>query len=256
MHICAAVNCNIEIATTRKYCSASCRTKTTNALYKDYKAQSEGFKNKRNRRPIKYCNNCSVILTFEQRWNVFCSHSCSAAYTNKYRTPKKYTMSEQGRSNIRAALERRIRKPVVELTEKVCPKCNASFKKYTRYCSKTCANRSRKSSNEFRQYRLDCNFKFALNSYPDRFDFSLIEQFGWYSPSNKRNNIGGVSRDHMLSIKDGYLLGVPPDIMSHPANCQLMVHSMNISKNKKSSITYNGLLQRIAWWDALDSEIN
>ena len=28
------------------------------------------------------------------------------------------------------------------------------------------------------------------------------------------------------------------------------------SKNKKSSITYNGLLQRIAWWDALDSEIN
>jgi len=37
--------------------------------------------------------------------------------------------------------------------------------------------------------------------------------------------------------------------MSHPANCQLLVHSENIRKLDRSSITLEELKDRIADWD-------
>ena len=98
---------------------------------------------------------------------------------------------------------------------------------------------------EYKKYRLDSNFKFNLSDYPDEFDFSLVEKYGWYSPSNKKNNLGGVSRDHMLSVKEGFEMQIDPKIISHPANCKLMIHTENISKNKKSIITIDELILRI-----------
>ena len=56
--------------------------------------------------------------------------------------------------------------------------------------------------------------------------------------------------DHfMFSVKDGFLFNVDANIISHPANCELMIHSKNISKNKNSSITLDTLLKRIHEWD-------
>jgi Rps23 Pro-64 3,4-dihydroxylase Tpa1-like proline 4-hydroxylase len=98
---------------------------------------------------------------------------------------------------------------------------------------------------EFKIYKAETNFKFNLSDYPDMFDFSLIEKYGWYSPSNKKNNLSGVSRDHMLSVKEGFELGIDPKLLAHPANCKLMIHNDNVSKNKKSSITLEELLERI-----------
>lgn len=98
---------------------------------------------------------------------------------------------------------------------------------------------------EYQKYRLDTNFKFNLSDYPNEFDFSLIERYGWYSPTNKNNNLGGVSRDHMFSVREGFEMGINPEIISHPANCRLMIHTDNISKNKKSIITIEELLDRI-----------
>lgn len=46
----------------------------------------------------------------------------------------------------------------------------------------------------------------------------------------------------MLSVKDGFERGIDPKIISHPANCRLMIHTDNISKNKKS---IKDLLDRI-----------
>jgi hypothetical protein len=121
-----------------------------------------------------------------------------------------------------------------------------------KFCSRKCVliQRTRNSPNKdnLQTYRKACKFNFSLNSYPDRFNFSLIGQYGWYSPSNKKNNMGGVSRDHMLSVRDGFQQGIPPEIISHPANCQLLRHCDNISKNKKSVITYEQLLERIKSW--------
>jgi hypothetical protein len=39
--------------------------------------------------------------------------------------------------------------------------------------------------NDFKIYKAETKFKFGLNDYPDEFDFTLIERYGWYSPSNK-----------------------------------------------------------------------
>ena len=101
----------------------------------------------------------------------------------------------------------------------------------------------------FKSYKCDTHFKFNLKDYPDEFDFSLIEVYGWYSPSNKKNNLGGVSRDHMLSVREGFELGIDPKLLAHPANCKLMIHNENVSKHKTSSINLIQLLKRINSFD-------
>jgi hypothetical protein len=103
---------------------------------------------------------------------------------------------------------------------------------------------------EFLIYKTNTKFNFGLSDYPTEFNFGLIEEHGWYSPSNsKKPNLGGVSRDHMLSVRDGFNNGIDPKLLSHPSNCKLMVHSDNISKNKNSSITEEELRTRIKSWD-------
>lgn len=99
------------------------------------------------------------------------------------------------------------------------------------------------------RYRQLCEFKFSLNDYPDKFDFELIEKYGWYSASNRSNNINGVSRDHIYSIKNGFINNVDPKIMSHPANCRLILHRDNQKKKNKSNISLNELKEKIKHWD-------
>lgn len=98
------------------------------------------------------------------------------------------------------------------------------------------------------RYRQLCEFKFSLNDYPDKFDFKLIGQYGWYKAKNRGNNLGGVSRDHMYSVKDGYINNVDPKIIAHPANCKLVRHYDNSKKKDKSSITLEELKKRIEEW--------
>ncbi len=97
----------------------------------------------------------------------------------------------------------------------------------------------------FERYRQLCEFKFNLNDYPNYFDFSLIKKYGWYRAKNRGDVPNGVNRDHMYSIKDGFINNIDPSIISHPANCQLLLHNDNIKKKNKSSITFNELLERI-----------
>lgn len=98
-------------------------------------------------------------------------------------------------------------------------------------------------------YRHDCAFTFALSDFPDEFDFSFIEKYGWYKAANHGNNLNGVSRDHMYSVKDGFINNVDPKIISHPANCKLVLQRYNSSKCSKSSITLEQLMDRIQKWD-------
>jgi hypothetical protein len=104
----------------------------------------------------------------------------------------------------------------------------------------------------FEAYSYACRFKFSISQYPDWFQGAseLIKQHGWYSTpgSNKsgEKNTKGVSRDHRLSVSDGYRLGVDPSLMSHPANCRLVTHVENQRKNSKSEITLDQLKEEIA----------
>jgi len=95
------------------------------------------------------------------------------------------------------------------------------------------------------KYRFSCNFDFDITAYSDKFDLSLVKQFGWYSPSNKGNNLGGVVKDHLFTVRDGFKYGVSPEVMKHPANCRLIVQLDNQRKRDKSSISLNELYKRI-----------
>jgi hypothetical protein len=109
--------------------------------------------------------------------------------------------------------------------------------------------RKERDLKQLNDYRLECSFSFSLQQFPDEFDFSLIEKYGWYSAKNRGNNLGGVSRDHIVSVKFGYDNGIDPKIISHPANCQLLIHNDNVSKNKKCGITLDELINKIKEWD-------
>jgi hypothetical protein len=126
---------------------------------------------------------------------------------------------------------------------RICKKCNQNeLKPRKQYCDQC-------SYDYYHIYRPKCVFKFSLDEYPDKFDFDLIKEHGWYSPTNKNNNLTGVSRDHIYSVKEGFENGINPKIISHPANCQLLIHTDNSSKNKSSDITIQELLQKIKEWN-------
>lgn len=53
----------------------------------------------------------------------------------------------------------------------------------------------------------------------------------------------------MYSIMEGYKNNIDPKIISHPANCKLMIHNENVSKNFRCSINIIDLKEKIIKWD-------
>ena len=141
---------------------------------------------------------------------------------------------------------------------KNCIHCNKPFT-YTKHyaksdkesCSTACTKRAnnRGQPTTIKSYRADCAFKFSLNDYPEEFNFTLIETYGWYKPKNKGDNLFGISRDHAVSVRHGLDNNLPAAHLAHPANCVLMPHSKNVSKGTANSITYEELLNKISEWD-------
>lgn len=152
------------------------------------------------------------------------------------------------------ASPKRRKQPTREYLKK-CERCDEVFSgtKKKRFCSRHCVNSKRRElaydKNDLSSYRGLCSFKFGISSYPSEFDVSLVEKYGWYSAKNRGNNVNGVSRDHMVSVRYGFDNNIPPEHLAHPANCKLILHSDNVSKGKKCSITYDDLLVLIAEWD-------
>lgn len=100
-----------------------------------------------------------------------------------------------------------------------------------------------------RRYRQLCEFNFNLSDYPTEFNFGLIKKHGWYTAKNRGDNKNGVSRDHMYSIKEGFINGVLPEIIKHPANCELITQNENNLKKTKCSITLEELCKKIKIWN-------
>ena len=143
------------------------------------------------------------------------------------------------------------------LDSKICLKCNSEFipnRKSRKFCSTECVNEYkkeyyRKNRTELQNYKKDCQFEFNLKYYPDEFEFDLIKENGWYKAKNHGDNLGGISRDHMFSINEGFKMNINPEIIKHPANCKLMIHNENSAKWKGCSITLEELKERIDIWN-------
>ena len=136
----------------------------------------------------------------------------------------------------------------------ICKCCGKPIKMSRVFCSNKCSSiyRFRKSllyKDPLNRYRKQCEFKFRLSQFPEEFNFDLIKENGWYSAKNHGNNLHGVSRDHMYSVKEGFNNKVDPYLISHPANCQLLIHTDNESKCNKCSITLDELKERVRLWN-------
>jgi len=98
----------------------------------------------------------------------------------------------------------------------------------------------------YRVYKESCAFRFNVFDYPEFFDLSLIEKYGFYSAKNTKNpNLNGISRDHKISINYGFKNNIDPEIISHPLNCELMKHTDNQKKRTKCSINVKDLIDKI-----------
>jgi len=256
---CKNIECENETTGKRIYCSLTCRNVFVNKYLRNYDKVSLAFEQKKKVREIEYlkdpkrCKFCNEIISFSKKNDnySFCSHSCSASFNNKSER------SEETKVRISNGIKNFIKingifgalspKNSSHETIKICTNCDGVFSgKNKLFCSDKCRKIFNSIGvNKYSQYRVLSNFKFNLSDYKEEFDFILIEKYGWYSPSNKKNNLDGVSRDHMLSVREGFELGIDPKLISHPANCRLIKHTDNISKNKKSIITNEELLERI-----------
>lgn len=99
------------------------------------------------------------------------------------------------------------------------------------------------------RYRKLCKFEFNVYNYPNEFNLNLVKEYGWYKAKNMGDNPNGVSKDHKYSIKKGFVNNISPEILSHPANCILVLQKYNSSKNSKCSISLDELKQEIINWD-------
>lgn len=188
------------------------------------------------------CNN-NIELEYrpdkinKKKDNYFCSKSCSNFSRGK--------RSDVTKQKIANTLKK-------DLKTYECKQCSIEFKhnRIKICCSIECQKEfRRKNRTELQNYRADASFNFNIFDYPEEFDLELIKKYGMYSASNRGGNLTGISRDHMYSCKMGLINNINPRILSHPANCKLMIHSDNISKNSNSSITIEELMVRIRAWN-------
>ena len=256
-------NCQTEIEEHRTYCSYKCRNIYVNKNYRDYDKLSndliDRYHKEYNENP-KYCITCGIKIEYEHRHNKFCSNSCSAKNNNKKRKGEKRNFTKEGLKNIQTSNMNRIYikngtniKEEYNRNPKKCLCCDnlISYKKRDQiFCNNDCKYEYyRKNRTEMENYIKECTFNFNLNDYPNEFDFSLIEKHGWYKAKNHGDNLKGVSRDHMFSVMEGFRQNINPILISHPANCKLMLHQDNSSKWNKCSITIEELKDRIVKWN-------
>jgi hypothetical protein len=223
---------NITPGSYGKFCSLSCGTTFRN------KINLEKSKIKYNLNPTK-CKCCQLTLEFDKRKNKYCSISCASKITNL----------EFPRKSGPTAIEKF---PFSKIKFILCKHTNQY------YSNRNSDGTIRKSSPYIKtikeQYYTSARFRFNVYHYPLEFDLSLIEKYGWYTcPGLKRKgkpkNILGVSRDHIISVSYGFSNNIDPKIISHPANCRIMLHSDNKIKHNKCDLTIEQLLEKIDRWN-------
>jgi len=244
---------SISFSTIKKYFPHYCGNKRRT---KDLLAEREYNKNP------KCCLTCNKQIPWQMRKRLkYCNHSCAAKTTNIVRNVnivyREMQCCECGKSimippsNIRKTIwcsDCDVNRVKISLQPRKIISCACCGKKTknAKFCTTACWLSSiNQTKTDFEQYAKQCKFKFNVYEYPNFFDLMLIEQHGWYSPSNKNNNLNGVSRDHCFSIKRGFEESVDPAIISHPANCKLVLHKDNQRKNRNCSITLDQLKQNI-----------
>lgn len=93
-------------------------------------------------------------------------------------------------------------------------------------------------------YRVSADWNERMFDLASDNECVLIEQYGIF---HSTKNSKGVVRDHMYGRRYGFKEGVFPELLRHPANCQIILHADNIRKSKTNecSISLIELFDRI-----------
>jgi hypothetical protein len=272
MYICN--NCGKEITDKRKISKIDYEKKNGS---KNCFCDNECFKEHRKKTSWKKCKCCLCGKEFirkvrEINGNTFCSHSCSAKVTNKERKGKYKVINKiqkrvckcgakfESNRYYKKCTSCRIKESknnslIINGKCETISKCNICGEKYiysttkNRYCSDKCKKKYLKEKMKYAQYRELCEFGFGIRTYIDEFDYDIVKKYGWYCTDKGKENYGGVSRDHIYSVMDGFKNKISPEIISHPANCQLIRQKDNSSKYDKSEITIDKLNEKIKYWN-------
>ena len=201
------------------------------------------------------CKECNTAIPYAGRTNTYCSHSCSAIVAMRIRAISNWTMPQSARDIISKKLSdpNNFKKAICGEYSKLFA-CSCKFCK-VKWVSKNklqvCANcQSLKWSNNKDQY----DFKFNVFDYPELFDLDKLSLIGWVAFGGKRGckkNPNGLSRDHRVSVNEAKQFGYDPYYISHPLNCELMLHIENNKKKTKSSITYLELVLIVDNYDKM-----
>jgi hypothetical protein len=205
------------------------------------------------------CENCQSSHNGEYGSGRFCDIKCARSFSTKLK--RKEINDKVSHSLVGRKLTDEHKKNIEKATNfnrksksiRSCLNCgeniHCSPSDKRKYCSLTCwTTFTEKNKEAFELYRQKCSFDFKVEDYPEKFDLSLIQKYGWYSPSNKRNNLNGISKDHKISVREGFEKNIDSSIIKHPANCKLLTHKENQQKYKNSSITIEELMEKINSW--------
>ena len=99
----------------------------------------------------------------------------------------------------------------------------------------------------------DCEIYFKAASFKHGFKTSVIDEIKLLKDNgvfNKSSNTKGCVRDHLLSRRYGFDNNIPTWIISHPANCEIVLHAENVRRafTNDNQITLDELLERIENW--------
>jgi len=94
-------------------------------------------------------------------------------------------------------------------------------------------------------YKEQCSFNLA-GIIERVIGYDLLKKHGMY---NRKENLGGVVRDHRISVEYGFKNNIDPKIISHPANCEFLLHVSNARKTFKNSCSLEQLMEDIEKWD-------
>jgi len=191
----------------------------------------------------KKCLCCNDIISYSKRINKFCSQRCSATYNQKDGGHCKWNEKDKKLISLRM-IEYHKKNPKVKrkISQRLCKECGGNLIEKKKQICGICKEKY------YKYYRPLCEFDFNPCDYPDKFDLNLIKMYGKYSPTNKGNNLKGISRDHLYCVKDGFKNKIDPSVIKHPANCRLITHTENQKKYNHSIITLDELKQKILLW--------
>jgi len=205
---------------------------------------------------MKICPKCN---TTHEKSGTYCSRSCANSRGPRTELFKSKVSEKLKGRKVAEDIKKKITgelngswKGGITLSPKTCNYCKKEYfgQQKTKFCGKECWKKQCASDkSDFQKYRIDCNFKFNIYDFSEEFNLELIREHGLYSAKNRGNNLNGVSRDHRISVRFGFDNKIDSNIISHPANCEIMQHAKNSSKRTKNSISLTELLENIKTWD-------